>query len=248
MVVPASFAKFLEKLFPEKGAYPLIPPYRIQTVIIDAGHGGQDMGAVGQMGLKEKYVTLDIARRLKEELEDQGLQVVMTRKSDDFISLYHRTYIANRADGNFFISIHCNASRNREVDGFDVYHIPPSFEDSDEFVTPAEASPSAPFYDASVELAKHIMSAMEHRLSLPNRGIRSARFFVLKGVRMPAVLVEVGNISNPNEESLLEEKTYRQNISEAVAEGVLSYKQDFERRETLESAERDEEQAADRDF
>ena len=247
VVVPVSFTKVLERFFTGKEISPFFPPYRIQTVIVDAGHGGHDMGAVGQMGLKEKQVNLDIARRLKEELEGQGLQVIMTRKEDDFISLYHRTYIANRAEGNFFVSIHCNASRNRDVDGFEVYHVPPALEESGDAMASAEASPEAPFYGASAELARSITSAMEHRLSLPNRGIRSARFFVLKEVKMPAVLVEVGYISNASEEALLEEKSHRQDIAEAVAEGILAYKQGFEREESLEHAET-EEAPADRDF
>jgi len=233
VVVPESFLKSLSKYFAvERKLLPLRIPYRVQTVVIDAGHGGYDTGAIGRMGLKEKHVALDIARRLKLQLEGQGLQVMMTRKEDNFISLYHRTYIANRAQGDFFISIHCNASRDREVDGFEVYHVSPSEEDAERFDSGAEASTvDAPqtFYNSSVELAKFITSAMEEHLPLPNRGVKSARFFVLKGVEMPAALVEVGYISNRSEEGLLRKKSYRQDIAEAVAAGVLSYKNEFER-------------------
>lgn len=228
VVVPASFSKSLSHYLPAEEILPE-HPVRIQRAIVDAGHGGDDMGAVGKMGLKEKQINLDIARRLTNELEAQGLSVTMTRKDDYFISLYQRTYIANREEGDFFVSVHCNASRNRDVDGFEVYYATP-LEGPSEEVTVAEASPADSFYESSMELAGHITSAMETHLSSPNRGVKSARFFVLKGVHMPAVLVEVGYISNAEEETLLEEKSYRQNVAEAIAEGVLAYKHEFEKR------------------
>ena len=246
-VVPDSFLKFLSNYFATAPLPPPSVPSRVQTVIVDPGHGGHDTGAIGRMGLKEKEVNLDIARRLKNELESQGLRVIMTRKDDYFITLYHRTYIANRSDADFFVSIHCNASRNRDVDGFEIYHIPTSGE-SEDGADQVEANPGTPYYDSSAELAGNIVSAMGTHLPLPNRGVKSARFYVLKGVRMPAVLVEVGYISNPEEEASLDDKSYRQEIAEAVAEGIWTYKQTIESGREGIAEEHAAEESPDRDL
>lgn len=226
--VPLSSTKVLSKyLVPEGPASLGVPPRHLHTVVVDAGHGGEDTGAVGRLGLKEKHVTLDIARRLKHELEGRGLQVVMTREEDEFVSLYQRTYFANRAEGDFFVSVHCNASLNRDVDGFELYYFTP-LEDSAALISPVEAS-SDTVPQLSMELARAILGAMENRLPLPNRGVKAARFFVLKEAKMPAVLVEVGYISNRAQETSLEEKSYRQDLAEAIAEGIWVYTDAFER-------------------
>lgn len=203
VMVPETFTKLLSTLPP--------PSYRIHRVILDAGHGGEDSGAIGPMGLKEKQVTLDITRRLKSELEAQGLEVFLTREDDYFVSLYQRMYLADRVEGDFFVSLHCNASPDRQLDGFEVYHFDISY--------------------SSIELARSIAVAMEDRLPLANRGVRSARFFVLREAKMPAVLVEIGYLSNRAQEASLEERFYRQDVAEAIAEGILAYHYEFERRE-----------------
>ncbi len=250
LIVPSSLSRLLSK-YMAREKVELVPrvPYRIQTVVVDAGHGGYDPGAIGRTGAKEKNINLDIAKRLKWQLEGRGVHVLMTRGDDHFISLYQRTYIANRAKADFFVSIHCNASRNRRIDGFEVYHLSGSGGGGRAEASPLEApieegmsDPSTASVKAtvwglmytehraeSVELARSILSAMGQKLSSPSRGVKSARFFVLKGTRMPAVLVEVGYLTNRKEESRLKQKSYRQEIAEALAAGVLAYKDEFER-------------------
>ncbi|MBI4436573.1 MAG: N-acetylmuramoyl-L-alanine amidase [Candidatus Omnitrophica bacterium] len=254
VVVPSSFSKTLaDYLGREAERIPPRPPYRIGTVVVDAGHGGRDPGAIGRTGTKEKNLTLDIARRLKNELEAQGIHVIMTRKDDHFVSLYQRTYIANRAKADFFVSIHCNASRSRKVDGFEVYYLSPNVDDTARAsVASAEELPieeEQTSYDTSsaglkttlwdlvysehrvesAEFAKYVTWAMHKRLPSPNRGVKSARFFVLKGVKMPAILVEAGYLTHRGEEASLKQKAYRQDVAEAIAFGILAYKNEFER-------------------
>lgn len=254
VVVPSSFSKTLaEILGREEARIPPRPPYRIKTVVIDAGHGGGDPGAIGRTGTKEKNLNLDIARRLKNELEAQDLHVIMTRKDDHFVSLTRRTYVANHAKADFFVSIHCNASRNRRVDGFEVYHLSLNVDDAARAsVASAEELPieeEQASYDTSsgglkttlwdlmyaehraesAELAKYVTWAMNKRLPSPNRGVKSARFFVLKGVKMPAILVEAGYLTHRGEEASLKQKSYRQEVAEAIASGILAYKNEFER-------------------
>ena len=252
IVVPSSFTRRLSPYLAEVRRPSFVRPrYRIQRVIVDAGHGGYDPGAIGRRGLREKTVALDIAKRLKSELEAQGIDVVMTRKDDTFISLHRRTYLANQADADFFVSVHCNASRSRGVNGFEVYHLRPTAEtvsqtagDIDDTLLEEEAvyhpdstNLRAVLWDMvhaedrveSVELARTVAWAMNDRLPTPNRGVKGARFYVLNGVRMPAVLVEVGFISNVAEEERLRSRDYRQQIAEAIAAGILAYKAQYER-------------------
>lgn len=253
VIVPASFTKQLSPYLAER-PHPafLQPKYRIRRMIVDAGHGGQDPGAIGRRGLKEKIVALDIAKRLKLELEAQNIEVVLTRKDDTFVSLHRRTYVANGSDADFFVSIHCNASRSRGVDGFEVYHLRSTAEIASQAVADAEeplpleeeaaydpdsSSLRAVLWDLvhtehrveSSELARSVAWAMTRRLPTPNRGVKGARFYVLRGVRMPAVLVEVGFISNAEEEQRLRSRDYRQEVAEAIAAGILAYKADYER-------------------
>ena len=251
LVAPAELTKRLVSPFPAVPRIPEIPTYRIQRVIVDAGHGGGDPGAIGRSGLKEKTVNLDIARRLKDELEANGIEVVMTRKDDTFISLHHRTYIANNANADFFVSIHANASSSRKIDGFEVYHLrhgaasfaqvldpPPDIPVPRESLEAGNSKDlRAALWDLlhaehrveSVELARTVAWAMTRRLPTPNRGIKGARFYVLRGVRMPAVLVEVGFLTNGEEEERLRNREYRQSVAEAIAAGILTYKSEYER-------------------
>ena len=251
VVVPVSFTKRLVPYLGETVPSHLRPQYQVRKVIVDAGHGGHDPGAIGRSGLREKTAALDIARRLKEELEAQGIDVIMTRKDDTFVSLQQRTTIANRTDADFFVSIHCNASRSRGIDGFEIYHLRPTAEASPQIVDGAGEFPveEEVAYDThstslrrvlwdlvyaehrveSAELAKAVAWAMNRRLPTPNRGVKGARFYVLRGVRMPSVLVEVGFISNAAEEEKLRSREYRQQVAEAIAAGIVSYKDQYER-------------------
>jgi len=252
--IPASLVKYLERTVFKKAIE--IPPTKIPTIkriVIDPGHGGKDPGAMGRKGLREKDVVLDVAKRLKNELLKRGnFKVIMTRKKDKFISLGGRSRIANSAKADLFISVHANASRSRRVKGFEVYYLSNAtndmaraiaaaenealaFENNVDSGQPSQIDPTVwdmklqEFRDESKELARFICDTSSRRLGVKNRGIKSARFYVLKGTHMPSVLIEVGFISNREEESNLRSSSYRQKVAKGIAEGILVYKKKFEK-------------------
>lgn len=227
-------------------APPSAPPLALRTVIIDAGHGGHDPGATGRGGLREKSVTLDIALRLRDLLEQDGFRVVMTRDRDRFLPLSRRAEIANQEGGDLFVSIHANASRRRSISGFEVYTLSEATDDHARALEAAENSSlpdgvgesASPEIDAivwdllytehraeSVDLAASICRGMrESGVSSQNRGIKTARFAVLKGTRMPAILVEVGFVTHPAEEGRLRNAGYRQRLAEGIHKGIRAFK------------------------
>lgn len=253
VAVPYKFKEqILDTLFKE--LYPphklLSPLSKVKKIVIDAGHGGHDPGAIGRTGLREKDVTLDIAKRLSRLLKEDGFQVVMTRSSDTFISLSSRVDIANDSDADIFLSIHANANRVRSLNGFEVYYVSPFINDSLRALSAAKnarlnldssyfASNSldlrAILWDMiytynraeSIELSRNICQTIRANLDTKILGIKGANFFVLKGVRMPAVLAEVGFLSNYNEERFLKNSYYRQKIAEGVKQGIVSYAQNL---------------------
>ena len=230
---------------------PAAPARRLRTIVIDAGHGGHDPGAQGRGGLKEKNVTLDIARRLRDLLVQDGFRVVMTRYDDRFIPLYGRTAIANREGADLFISVHANASRRQAVSGFEAYYLSEATDDHARAMEAAENASLPGEMDNGVtreteailwdllytenraessDLAAHICRGMAGvGLLSRNRGIKSARFAVLKGTRMPAVLVEVGFISHPSEESRLRDAGHRQRVAGGIRRGILGFRDEIQR-------------------
>ncbi|MBM3245994.1 MAG: hypothetical protein FJZ13_01550 [Candidatus Omnitrophica bacterium] len=252
LVVPYKFKEqILDTLFkksysPERAAIPLS---KIRKVVIDAGHGGTDPGAIGMTGVREKDITLDISKRLSSSARSAGLEVVMTRSADRFIPLSSRVDIANRSRADLFLSIHANANRVRSLKGFEVYYISPAIDDSSRALSAArDAAPDLDnncfagnslnlratlwdmFYTASraesIALGKAICRAIDRNLDTRILGIKAARFYVLKGVRMPAVLVEIGFLSNYDEERMLKNSYYRQKIVESIMAGIKNYDQD----------------------
>ncbi len=225
---------------------------RLRVIAIDAGHGGHDPGASGRLGLKEKTVNLDVARRLADLLRRDGFQVIMTRSDDRFVPLYGRAAIANRAGADLFISIHANASRSRSADGFEAYYLSEATNDNARALEAAEngtfpeevgvavpVGTQAILWDLlytehraeSSELAAQICRGMSaSNLVSKSRGIKSARFAVLKGARMPSVLVEVGFITHPGEEARLRTPNHRQKVAEGIRRGVMAFRNDMERK------------------
>jgi len=220
------------------GHAPLSP---IRTIVIDAGHGGHDPGAM-RFGLREKDLALDMARRLASQLRASGLSVTMTREGDRFIELSGRPEIANRLPADLFISVHVNANRNRQVSGVEVYYprestihaglpYPPGVQ-SAEVALPTWTVKRVLWDLAltrsrrqSVQMASTICRAMRTRLGVRCRGVRGARFVVLREATMPAVLVETGYLSNRSEAEKLATPAYRQAVAEAIAEGLIRYVQ-----------------------
>ena len=214
----------------------------LNTVVVDAGHGGHDPGT-SHFGLKEKHLALDIAKRLRAQLEEAGLKVVMTRQTDQFIPLSGRPGLANRLHADLFVSIHINANRNRRVSGIEVYYPRESVVSSSAQWPPSVTENEVAIPSTTVKqvlwdlvlgrtrshahrLASSICRSMRTQLQVSSRGTKPARFVVLREAWMPAVLVEVGYVSNEVEAGRLGSPTYRQAIAESIGEGVVSYIRD----------------------
>lgn len=226
------------------------PSVFLKTVVIDPGHGGKDAGAVGSTGLTEKVITLDIAKRVKEILEKRGVNVILTRDKDEFVSLQRRVTIANVSSVDLFLSIHCNASFSSKARGLESYFLSPASDDlaraveavensvimmetnssnkNKEFLTILADLKYTECRKESKMLAEIIQTNLPKTLSMPNRSVKSALFYVLGGLEAPAVLVEVGFISNPSEEKLFRSYRHRQLLSENLAESVLQFKKAFD--------------------
>ena len=219
---------------------------RIHKVVIDAGHGGNDPGAIGRTGLREKDVNLDIAKRVAGLLKKEGIEIIMTRSSDRFIPLGSRVDVANRMGADLFISIHSNANRVRSMNGFEVYYVDPTVSDSKRALFAAQNVPlkvphsslagnsvslKAILWDMiytsnraeSIALSRAVCYSLNEELGIKILGIKGARYAVLRGIRMPGVLIEVGFVSNGEEEGKLKNGFYRQKIAEAVVDGVKNY-------------------------
>jgi N-acetylmuramoyl-L-alanine amidase len=219
---------------------------RVKKVVIDAGHGGNDPGAIGRTGLREKDVNLDIAKRIAALLKKDGVEIILTRSTDRFIPLGGRVDIANKVDADLFISVHSNANRLRSMNGFEVYYVDPTVSDSKRAVFAAQnvslklprsaygensTNLRAILWDMiftsnraeSIELSRAVCSNLNEELGIKILGIKGARFAVLRGIRMPGVLIEVGFVSNREEEAKLKNGFYRQKIAEAVVGGVKNY-------------------------
>ena len=238
-------------------AAPVAAPkkFTIKAIVLDTGHGGKDAGAVGAAyGSKEKDLALSLAKKIKAILESRGIRIIMTRGDDTFIALEKRVDITNRAGADLFVSVHINASRTRSMRGFECYYLSnatddnaralEAFEDSSlKLSSSADAVRSSQLdktlWDISLtenrmesgELAGYICSSVEDSLVIKNRGVRTARFYVLKHTTIPSVLVEGGYISNRQEELLLRDPSVLDRLAEAVARGILRYKERYEETE-----------------
>ena len=218
---------------------------KVGRVVIDAGHGGHDTGSIGPGGLREKDLVLDIASRLGELIQSRlGAEVIYTRTDDQFILLKERTKLANISQADLFVSIHANSSRLKNIRGVETYYL--SFTTSPSAMAVASRENAAAQrsihelqgllskialtekIQESREFAGQIQKALYRGLSgetkgLRNRGVRKAPFMVLIGAEMPAVLAEVGFLSNPSDEKLLKTSSYRQKVAEHIFKGVEKY-------------------------
>jgi len=226
---------------------------RIRTIVIDPGHGGKDPGAIGRRGTKEKDVVLKIAHKLAKDLhKNLKTRVILTRYHDIFLPLAERTAIANREKADLFISIHCNASLKSRTKGFEIYFLSDKASDEEaQAVANMENAVMAleerteernelssilwslamnEFMNESSEICSLVSSEVDRRLrTVDNRGVKQAGFTVLRGAKMPAILVEVGFISNRSEERKLKSSKFQKNLVESVCVGVEKYKEWVER-------------------
>ena len=216
----------------------------VNRIVIDAGHGGKDPGTHAG-SLREKDIALDIAKRVRDDLTERGFEVIMTRDKDVFIPLEQRAFIANSREADLFVSIHVNAARNKRARGLETFYLNLATSADAAEVAARENASSGMVRMADVrklvdqivnhsrkeesrELATTMQAAMvtsilgreKHPL---NRGVKTAGFHVLLGAQMPAVLVEVGFVSNREEARQLRSASHRKKIASAIADGVNRY-------------------------
>jgi N-acetylmuramoyl-L-alanine amidase len=218
-----------------------------KVIVLDAGHGGQDPGAIGPHGIKEKDINLAIVLYLEKLFKkDKNYKVILTRDDDTFIPLVERANIANKNKADLFISVHCNANLKRNVSGFEIYFLSENASDTEAISTEAlENSVIAledktdeqktvlqnmlwsmvvnEYINESSELSSFIVAEASGRLKSSSRGIKQANFYVLRGTQMPSVLVETAYISNYTEEAKLKTGSFQKSAADSIYEGVKKY-------------------------
>jgi N-acetylmuramoyl-L-alanine amidase len=218
----------------------------VERVALDPGHGGSDPGAIGPAGVREKDVTLDIARRAAPILAKEGLQVILTRPDDHFVTLEERTARANEQQADLFVSIHCNAAENHVRHGIETYVLDTT---KDEIAARVAARENATSQAATAELGSILanmrmadqasrstrLAELMQRAALGSLrdkypdvhdgGVHTAGFYVLVGARMPSILFETSYVSNPAEEQRLGSEDYRQRMADAIVNAVKAYRE-----------------------
>src|SRR5262245_5531933 len=228
----------------------------LRTIVIDAGHGGHDPGATGPTGLMEKELVLDVTRRVAKLVADQlGVKILLSRDGDHFVPLRDRTSYANRAQADVFVSIHANAHRESASEGVETYFLSSEATDNAsrqvaalensvvQLEKPAGGGgrgdlvktilwdlAQSEFQEESSRLAEIVQDSMTRSLRIPSRGVKQAGFYVLGGAAMPAILIEIGFVTNPKEERKLREHRYRDDIARAIVAGLRDYKRAWDQR------------------
>jgi N-acetylmuramoyl-L-alanine amidase len=225
------------------------PVEPLRRIVLDAGHGGHDPGAVGAAGLQEKEVVLDVTRRVARLVEaGLGVKVSLTRAGDYFVPLRDRTQLANKERAQLFVSIHANAHRASVSRGVEIYFLSSEATDNEarqvaaleNGVIQLEGGNSrahadivktilwdlaqSEFQEESSRLAETVQDAMARSLRIASRGVKQAGFYVLGGAAMPAILVELGFLTNPTEERRLMDPQYRDQVARAIYAGLAEYK------------------------
>jgi N-acetylmuramoyl-L-alanine amidase len=170
------------------------------TVVVDAGHGGKDNGAM-RAGVREKDMTLRVAHKLKKALEAKGVKVYMTRSTDKYLPLSTITGITNRIKPDAFVSVHINASVKPSLHGIETYY----------------------YHGRSLPMAKLVHARMIARVPGKSNGVRRARFYVVNHTPVPAILCEIGYISNTQERTAMLTETRQNQTAEAISEGVVQF-------------------------
>lgn len=220
--------------------------WEFNTIIIDPGHGGKDPGSIGYKGTKEKDITLDVAKRLAKKIQKNlKVKTILTRDEDVWMRLQDRTRLANDKNGRLFISIHANSVEDRRASGFETYMIGTnknaaavrtaarenavldlegtnSAKLTDEDLITATMAQSG-FAKQSEQFAALVQEEMNKRVQSKNRGVKQAGFYVLMGASMPNVLIELGFLSNPNEEKKLNSSSYRDMLATSIYYAILKY-------------------------
>ncbi len=172
-----------------------------QTVVIDPGHGGADLGAADSY-VYEKHINLDVARRLERSLKEAGFKTIMTRTRDEFIALSERSSIANRQRNAIFVSVHFNSSYRTAALGIETFYRS----------------------SESEKLAQFVQRELIKNVGATDRGVKTANFAVLRNTKHPAVLVEGGFVSNKEERSAMCDPLYRQVVADSIARAVVQFR------------------------
>ncbi len=200
-------------------------PYKhpIGTIFLDCGHGGKDHGASGE-ALREKDITLHLGRRLSSILRAYGYKAVLSREADVYIPLERRALLQALTRSDLFISLHVNSTTDHSVSGIETYCMTPAGASSSNSNKPDVHTYNGNQYDPNnLILAWNIQRSMHTWTNAQDRGVKRARFQVLRDIRCPGVLVEIGFVSNPSEERLLANPAYIEKIARGIASGILEY-------------------------
>ncbi|OGS39089.1 MAG: hypothetical protein A2551_00225 [Elusimicrobia bacterium RIFOXYD2_FULL_34_30] len=221
--------------------------FGVKKIVVDAGHGGEDPGAIGCKGTKEKDINLEIAKKLAKLLKENDYKVYTTRSEDVFVPLEDRTRFANKVGADLFISIHCNASLQNNTRGFEIYFL-------SENATDKAAEAVANLENSVIALEDHsngvkkgieklllsmavnefinessfLCGVINHEVcsnvtNFSNRGVKQANFYVLRGATMPSILIELAFLSNLNDERLLNQKKFHKKIVKSIFDGIKAY-------------------------
>jgi N-acetylmuramoyl-L-alanine amidase len=223
----------------------LPPAGGLRAIVIDPGHGGDETGAKGSQGIVEKNITLAVARRLKAALETRlGVRVLLTREGDQTVPLDQRAALANNNKADLFLSLHANASLRPSVSGAEVFFLSLT-EYGDEALeaahAPSETLPvlgggnrdievvlwdmaQARHIEQSAAFARSIEASLRERVPMSPRALQQAGFRVLVGANMPAVLVEMGFLTNPQQEQRLASDDYQNAVVQALVDGIVRYR------------------------
>jgi N-acetylmuramoyl-L-alanine amidase len=215
-------------------------------IVLDAGHGGWDLGTVGRQGLLEKDLVLDVTRRLGKLLQSRnGAEVMFTRTGDDYVALDQRADFANQAQADLFVSVHANYSNSIAARGVETYYTnlfsTPGLKEIEKhadgaFAQPAPVTLSADGLHDKIEESRRLAASVQRSLyatlaaknpDIRDRGIKDASFVVLTGTTMPAILTEISFVSSPADEQNLQSDAYRQQIAEAIYKGIAHYEESF---------------------
>ncbi len=217
---------------------------KVSKIVVDAGHGGKDPGGIGPNGEKEKDINLAVAKQLAKRLKDQGYEVLLTRDTDVFIPLEERTAFANKKKADLFLSIHVNAHDNSDITGVETYFLNLTTDASAirvaarENATTTKSISDLQFIindlmltskiNESSRFASSTQKSMigyleKNEIVTKDHGVKQAPFYVLIGAKMPAILVEIGFITNPNECELLHSDEYQQSIVDGIVAGINAY-------------------------
>ena len=221
----------------------------MKTIVIDAGHGGKDSGAVGPRRQYEKTVVLGVAKNLYRNLKSKGFKVYLTRSRDKYVSLRYRTRLANKKNADIFISIHANAARKARASkakGIETYFLSParskrakrvaalenkgdmnsmSYSSKNILLTLLNRSKITSSQKMAIDIQSHMLHSLKkyYGSKIIDGGVREGPFWVLVGAQMPSVLIEVGYISHPKESRRIYTKKYQKRVSTGIANGITSY-------------------------